>query len=211
MGDAADDAERRANNEREEPMSDEVTTHQIQGVCAGTMMKGDWNEYHVDIGKQYPVKLATKQDDIKAAAAAAGSQVAVWTYTERDGNPNPHRPGEFFKNRYLSNVEVGGTLDPALAAQQTIPTTGASTRPGTMPNPEGRDVSIERQVIVKEVLPHLAEFKDQDEMFALMDRLDEWMGRERPKAEGAKPPVAEAAPATETTPPPVDDQDDIPF
>lgn len=194
-------------------MSDEVTTHQIEGVCEGVMMKGDWQEFHIGIGKQYPVKLSTKQDDIKAAAMAAGNAKAVWTYTEKQGGPNPHRPGEFFKNRYLSSVEVGGTLDPALAGQQTLSDApaGGGARPGQMPNPEGRDVSIERQVIVKEVLPHLAEYKDQDEMFALMDRLDEWMGRERPKAEGTTKEAAGNEGQQATPDAPVDPDDDIPF
>jgi hypothetical protein len=191
-------------------MSDEVTTHQIKGFCDGVMMKGDWQEYHVNIGKTYPVKLSTKQDDVKAIASAAGTQEAVWTYRERQGGPNPHRPGEFFKNRYLSKVEVGGVLDPALAGQ-----TGGSNAPsgggisaGSMPSSEGRERSIERQVLVKEVLPHLATFKDQDEMFALLDRLDEWMGRERPtKAVGDEVALGQQAPSDA----PVDPDSDIPF
>jgi len=188
-------------------MSDEFTTHQIEGFCDGVMMKGDWSEYHINIGKTYPVKLSTKQPDVQAAAAGAGTQVAIWTYGEKQGGPNPHRPGEFFKNRYLNNVEVGGVLDPALAEQQTIPNgpSGGGIRPGQMPNPEGRDVSIERQVIVKEVLPHPSEFTDQDSMFALMDRLDDWMGRERKRADAPEKP-AEAAPKTDP-----DDDDLIPF
>jgi hypothetical protein len=192
-------------------MSDEVTTHQIQGVCEGVMMKGDWQEFHIGIGKQYPVKLSTKQDDIKALAAAAGANVAIWTYTERQGGPNPHRPGEFFKNRYLSNVEVGGTLDPALAAQQTIPSTSTATGGGAHhpPSPEGREVSIERQTIVKAVLASDWKFTDEDQLFVLLDRLDDWMARERPKAEATEKP-AEERPA-ETAPPAVDPDDDIPF
>lgn len=187
-------------------MSDEVTTHQIQGTCDGVMLKGDWNEYHIGIGKQYPVKLATKHDDIKALAAAAGTQMAVWTYTEKQGGPNPHRPGEFFKNRYLSNVEVGGTLDPALAAQQTIPTGGGTA--AHLPSPEGREKSIERQTIIKAAIAVYPtdQIKTEDDWFALLTRLDGWIS-EKP-AEVPQPTPTEVA-----TPPAaaVDPDDDIPF
>lgn len=191
-------------------MSDEVTTHQIEGVCEGTMMRGDWSEFHIGIGKQYPVKLSTKQDDIKAQALAAGTQKAVWTYTEREGGPNPHRPGENFKNRYLSKVEVGGTLDPALAAQQTLPIAGA-TRAGSAPNPEGRETSIERQVIVKAAigLYPAALVESDDDWFALLNRLDEWMAHERPKPDVGEKAAGEEKPAEAA--PTVDPDDDIPF
>jgi TQXA domain-containing protein len=211
MGDAADDAERRADNEREEGMSDEVTTHQIQGTCDGVMLKGDWSEYHIGIGKQYPVKLATKHDDIKALAAAAGTQMAVWTYTEKQGGPNPHRPGEFFKNRYLSNVEVGGTLDPALAVQQT--STGSAARAGATPNPEGRDTSIERQVIVKAAIglyPGTL-IETDDDWFAFVGRLDEWMAHERARQGVEQNPAPAAAATPAAAAPAVDPDDDIPF
>jgi hypothetical protein len=186
-------------------MSDEVTTHQIEGVCGGVMMKGDWQEFHIDIGKQYPVKLASKHDDVKAAVAAAGAQKAVWTYTQRDGNPNPHRPGEFFKNRYLSTVEVGGTLDPALASEQGSSTTQGATH---LPGPEGRERSIERQTIIKAAIFAFPKDKieTEDDWFALLTRLDGWIS-EKP-AEVPQPTPTEVA-----TPPAdaVDPDDDIPF
>ena len=185
-------------------MSDEVTTHQIEGVCRGVMLKGDWQEFHIDIGKQYPVKLASKHEDVKAQAAAAGEQKAVWTYTERDGNPNPHKPGEFFKNRYLSKVEVGGTLDPALAGQSSSSNApvGGGVSGAQMPSSEGREQSIERQTIVKAIAPlYNSEGMTEDGFFSLLDRLDDWMGRKR-----AEQPQQ----AAEEQPPPPDD-DDIPF
>jgi hypothetical protein len=186
-------------------MSDEVTTHQIEGVCDGVMMKGDWQEYHVNIGKQYPVKLSTKHDDIKLLAAAAGTDKAIWTYTERQGGPNPHRPGEFFKNRYLSNVEVGGTLDPALASAPSA--SGSSSGP----SPEGRDASIERQTIIKAALPLLdkipAEGTETGEFLRFLDKLDEWIATPRAKPAAPAPAAAEEPAA----PKPDDDDDDIPF
>jgi hypothetical protein len=186
-------------------MSEEVTTHQVKGVCGGVMMKGDWLEFHIDIGRQYPVKLSTKQEDVKAAGQAAGSQEAVWTYTERDGNPNPHKPGEFFKNRYLSKVEVGGTVDPALAGQQSTsnaPTSGANRGGG---RPAGETRSIERQAVVKAAL-HLypsSLLTTDAQWFDLIERVHVWVAEE--KAETPKPQPQEAPTSYEKP------DDDIPF
>lgn len=155
----------------------EAITRQIEGVCEGVMMKsGGWHEYHINIGQQYPVKLATKQEDVQLMAAAAGSAKAVWTFSESDGNPNPHQPGKFFKNRYLSNVAVGGTLDPALAGQQSLTTTQPASS-GGLPSSEGRERSIERQTIVKASMPfYPADVITTDEQFfALIRRLDGFM------------------------------------
>ena len=191
--------------------SNEVTTHQVQGVCEVMQMRGDWVEYHVEIGRQFPVKLSTKQPAVKDAAQAAvnAKAQAVWTYSERQGNPNPHRPGEFFKKRYLESVVIGGTLDPALAEQQQTHQDEAAGAPQTRTfSTDERGVSIERQVIVKALAPLFAlADADEERLFALADRLDDWMGRVR-----AKPPEE----PTEKNEPVNDGQrqdetDDIPF
>ncbi len=192
-------------------MSDEVTTHQVEGFCDGIMLKGgDWQEFHINIGRQYPVKLASKQKDIQEAVAAAGRNPAVWTYSERDGNPNPHRPGEFYKNRYLEKVEVGGTPDPALAAQQKkTEATAGTTGQQVFLSDDGRGQSIERQVIVKAVLANLAltgDSFDEEKLFGLLDRLDDWMGRQRATTTVAATAAETAAPAGN-----IPDDDDIPF
>jgi hypothetical protein len=190
-------------------MSDAVTL-EVQGFCESMLVKGEWAEFHINFGQQYPKKLSTKKDEIKAAAMAAGQQQAVWRYTEMEGNPNPHRPGENYKKRYLGSVVVGGTLDPNLAApvgQQegsNAPAGGGSQGPQT---PTARDRSIERQVIVKAGTELWAAGKVEDEeaFFNLLDRLDVWIQVE------AIPPATPAAAAAEppaATPP---DDDDIPF
>ena len=168
---------------------------QVQGVCDGVMLKGEWHEFHINVGRQYPVKLSTKQPDVIDLATVAGQQQAVWIYKETEGGPNPHRPGENFKNRYLSKVEVGGTLQP----QQQLPSTA-----GGKSSDERQ--SIERQTVVKAALPaYLAatEFVGEDSLFALMDRTAAWI-----KGSPAAPP--QAAPQTQGAPP-VDDGSDIPF
>lgn len=190
-------------------MSDEVTQHQIQGTCEVVQMRGEWMEFHVDIGKQYPVKLSSKQPAIKEAAQAAitAKAVAVWSYSQRDGKENPHQPGTFFKNRYLESVVIGGELDPALAGQtshQDAPA-GAGVQGGRMPDERG--VSIERQVIVKAIAPLFgAEGFDDERIFTLADRLDDWMGRKRTEPDA---PAATGEPVNDGQH--LDEQDDIPF
>ena len=192
---------------------DEATIHQIKGKCDGMMSRGEWREFHINIGKQYPVKLSTKQPDVIDKALAAGERDAVWTYSEKQGGANPHRPGEFFKNRYLSNVEVGGELDPTIASgQMSIANAqgGGGNAGAGMPSTEGREVSIERQSLVKASLPIFNLFDGEDAFFTFIDRLDDWMGRERAKA-AVEEPEKPAEPAADPNPTPPDDQDDIPF
>ena len=192
-------------------MSDEVVTRQVEGTLAGVNFGSEgWKEYAIDVGRQYPVKLSTKQPDVQQAAEAAHGQKAVWTFTERDGNPNPHKPGTYYKNRYLGSVTVGGTLDPALAGQTASSNapTGGGNQGGSMPT-EGREVSIERQTLVKAVLALVSdfEFKDEDGLFKFLDRLDDWMGRTR----GGQPAAADALPAQGLPAGDEDPNDDIPF
>lgn len=190
-------------------MSEPVTL-QVQGFCEAMMVKGEWTEFHINVGRQYPVKLATKKDEVKTQAMAAGQQQAVWTYNETEGNPNPHRPGENFKNRYLNAVEVGGTLDPNLAQPQQGGGGTAARSGGGGESGDERGRSIERQVIVKSASRVWAAGKidTADEFFALLTRMDEWMiSDDAPAATPAATPAEAASPPAAETPP----DDDIPF
>jgi hypothetical protein len=66
-----------------------------------------WVTFSINIGKQYPVKLSTKVPAVIEQGRAAGMQASTWHYKESQGNPNPHKPGEFYKNRFFESVEVG--------------------------------------------------------------------------------------------------------
>lgn len=199
-------------------MSDSVTK-QVQGVCEGVMERGDWLEFHINIGRQYPVKLSTKKDEIKTIGRLAGQNMAVWTYNETEGGPNPHRPGENFKNRYLSNVVVGGALDPSLAGSQPGQTSMAvAPTGGAAPvlTGEERNMSIERQTIVKALAPMLWEIKatdlSTDQWFELVDRVDAWMGKPRVTQANVEQPAPAPAPSADDFPPQSgQDDDDIPF
>lgn len=184
---------------------------QVQGVCEGILERGDWLEFHINIGRQYPVKLSTKKEEIKTIARLAGQQMAVWTFNETEGGPNPHRPGENFKNRYLSNVVVGGALDPALAGNQpgqtslaVAPTGGAAPMIG----PDERGQSIERQVILKAAISVFpgGTIVTEDQWFALITRLDSWLAAPR-----TTQATVEAPPAAAETTPFQNADDDIPF
>lgn len=165
-------------------------TKQIKGFCQGEVPNGDWSEFHINIGRQYPVKLSTKQDDVKALARAAGRNDAVWTFSESDGNPNPHKPGTFFKNRWLSKVEVGGVLDPTLSPQPSG---------GSAPAVSGDErVSIERQTIIKAVVPLVGDNLSWEAAMQRIRELDAWIGTERPTT-GYEAAVSQA------------DDEDIPF
>jgi hypothetical protein len=77
------------------------------GTLGGIMEKtGGWHEIHVNLpGKQYPLKVSTKKQELVELARAAGENVMEWTYTEQDsGRENPNRPGTNYVNRYFEGV-----------------------------------------------------------------------------------------------------------
>jgi hypothetical protein len=109
-------------------------TKTVTGTLAGIMEKtGDWRQIHVAVhGKQYPVKMDTKKQELIELARAAGDNVMEWTYTEQDsGNPNPHKPGTNYVNRYFEGVAPVGSG----GAETASPATGA---PAAAPAPSGQ-------------------------------------------------------------------------
>jgi hypothetical protein len=119
-------------------------TRIVQGTLAGIMEKtGGWHEIHVSVpGKQYPVKVSTKKQELVELARAAGENVMEWTYTEQDsGTPNPHQPGKNFINRYFEGVAPVGA-NPA----------GSVATPASAPKgytPDTKDRMIVRQSALK--------------------------------------------------------------
>jgi hypothetical protein len=190
-------------------LSDTTEVLQIEGFCEGVMMKGDWQEFHINVGKQYPVKLSTKHDDVKALAAAAGNKPGVWSYNEKDGNPNPNKPGTFYKNRYLNSVEVGAVLSEEAKAKQAAAGGGTSSSAPAGRTPDERR-SIERQTIVKAaiVLYPMGLITTDDEWFALVGRIDAFVTA-GPPAPAAAAPAAGPGPQEPAAAPSPDD--DIPF
>ena len=190
----------------------------VVGTMTGEMQRNEWSEFHIDKGTQYPVKLATKKEEIKAQARALYGKIGTFTYTEADGNPNPHRPGEFYKNRYLVSAIEG--------AQQQIPQAAAPAPAGAAPAPPSATQSaspaplkdfaeerrsIERQTIVKAVLPLYGQkgFEEWTAILAACADLDVFMASERVVVTVPRPTTQAApSPGYEDQP---DPDSDIPF
>lgn len=190
-------------------MSEGAVKKQAKGVCKEISEKDGWTTFHIDVGRQYPLRLQTKLEAIVKQGREAGNNEAVWTFEESQGGENPNRPGQHYINRRLEKAEVGASLDPALASGSSGGTGGGSGGGGGQARDEATNISIERQVILKSVFASERKFENDAELFAFLDRLDDWMGRDRPIAPAAVVPVATpaaAAPAAESYP-----DDDIPF
>lgn len=108
-------------------MSDLITCV-LHGTCSEISEKNGWTAFSIDIGRQYPVKLQTKKDDVIAMARAIGIGQATWTYLFGLGGENPHRPGTHYKNRYLESALPG-----LVRAQVAEPDLEEGSTPSTVP------------------------------------------------------------------------------
>lgn len=100
-----------------------VGDHTVTGTLSGVEPKGDWKVFSVTPpGAQYPHKLSTKKQEIvDQAMALLGQMVTVQATVQDSGNPNPHRPGENYLNRYLNAIgpaTEGATTQQPQAQQQ---------------------------------------------------------------------------------------------
>ncbi len=176
-------------------MSDEAVKVQYEGVCEEITEKNGWTQFSINVGTKYPVRLSTKLPALIEQGRAAGQQNAVWSAKESQGGENPNKPGTFYTNRYLDGVEVGGTVSaPAANASGDAPRT-TGTR-----NDDGTRGSIERQVIIKEMVQHYPAIDSLsvDAWWGLMGELEEFLANGVPKVA----PVLDEHGAT---------ADDIPF
>jgi hypothetical protein len=89
----------------------EAVTKTITGTCAEITERGDWTQFAIDVGTQYPVKLSTKLAPLVELGRAASKDGGAfdWTFKESQGGENPHKPGTYYTNRYLEAVESAGT------------------------------------------------------------------------------------------------------
>ena len=121
---------------------------QVSGVCSEVSERGEWTTFHVDIGTQYPVKLATKKAEIVelGRAASKSGDEFVWTYTESQGNENPHKPGTYYMNRYLEAV---APRDGSEAPQNATPAAQPPSRDERAQSEAVRQRLIIRQTCIK--------------------------------------------------------------
>jgi len=79
----------------------------IVGTCASIIKKtSGWYEFEIMApGKQYPVRLATKKQELVELARAAHSDTMTWTYNETESDKVNEHTGKPFLNRYLEGVD----------------------------------------------------------------------------------------------------------
>src|SRR5438094_669199 len=118
----------------------EATHKSVVGVCESVVIKGDWHEFNILIdGNTYPLKLSTKKPDLVTLgeALAKGKVRAEWGYLERQGNPNPHRPGTFYQDRYLDSAraldDIPEVADPATTPAMPHPAELDADAPEAVP------------------------------------------------------------------------------
>lgn len=121
----------------------------IVGQCASVVEKpSGWVEFHImKPGNQYPVRLATKLEQLIEEGRAVKDQIATWTYNETEGDINP-KSGKPYINRYFEGVALGDHGD--TSKKQS----GATSSEGPSPHHEAvhyadKDRLISRQVCLK--------------------------------------------------------------
>lgn len=187
-------------------MADETLTV-VGTIGAITEKPTGWVEFQIRIaGREHPVRLETKKAEIIAQGRAVGTGEAVWSYNERDGNPNPNRPGTFYKNRMLLGAELV-TAENRAAATQAAATTVVQNYGGGRSGDERR--SIERQTIVKAAAHLRPSFAGDTEFFVFLDALHEWVTEGASVASGATESAGEPGGGHDQPPPP--DDGDVPY
>ena len=122
----------------------------VQGqVTAIEPRANDWAAVHILVpGKQFPIKLSTKRQDLIGAAQQMAWQVVDALYNEEEStNINPHN-GQPYVNRYLEQLAPAGQMPqpqqnptqpavpmPIPAQPQAVPTTGCSRSPAGVRQP----------------------------------------------------------------------------
>lgn len=185
----------------------------VVGTLESITEKGDWTRFEINVGRQYPMRLDTKKEEIIAKGRAVRGHEAVWTYVESQGGENPRKPGEYFTNRHLENAEI---LTDSNRPAGTTSGGGSSSGGGaTIGRPPEERRSIERQTILKAViplLPRIPEGDDEEAFLTFCDHCFEWLTEAPaavPASTGATESDGEPGGGHEAAPPPTDD--DIPF
>lgn len=94
-----------------------------EGICREISERGDWITFHIDVGSQYPVRLATKKSEIieEGRAASRSGAVMAWYYNEVETEKINEKSGKPFINRYLEKVEASnGTSTTTSSTSQGV-------------------------------------------------------------------------------------------
>jgi hypothetical protein len=131
-------------------MSDKET-HVITGTCQEISERSGWTTFHIDIGRQYPVKLATKLPPLIEAGRDAGQDVHDWTYIERESDTINEHTGKPYVNRYLEGIDAAGAAAPAVQQAAGAPVAGPRPLP-----PGDKDRAITRMACLRTAAQALA-------------------------------------------------------
>lgn len=191
-------------------------TLEATGKVTGFEMKsGGMRVFSVDTGGQWPLKVATKKEDIIAQGLEALEwDAATVRYTESDSKNINEHTGEPFKNRYVQSF-LPQTPAEAKAAAEAAKQGGGFMRA----RPPEERLSIERQSALKTAFGFgaykLAQCKTSEEraelelyLFGLATRLEAHVARpaeDTPVGTDDEPP-----PLTDADAPPIVDED-VPF
>jgi hypothetical protein len=101
----------------------------VVGTLSGITEKpSGWFEIEVSMpGKQYPLKLSTKKQELVELARAAGENAMTWRYAEQESEKINEHTGKPYVNRYFNGVVPMSQQEPAPAGSE--PTHHAGTKP----------------------------------------------------------------------------------
>lgn len=177
-------------------MSDERVSEErtIIGLGSATERDNGWWSFSVqEENRQYPTKLDTKLPELveRARKACREKIVAAWRFDESDGNPNPNRPGTFYKNRMLKQV------DRATDEHRQTQTSSSSSSGGGGGNDPVKDDLIVRQFALREAVNRAGQIdttrgapvdpNDEVNVLAIMEEYAEAIWKKTSR--GAKPDV----------------------
>lgn len=128
-------------------MSEQTITGALDGI---TEKASGWFEITVAVpGKQYPIKLATKRQELVELARAAGQNVMEWTYNEVESEKINEHTGKPYVNRYFEGVAPVGSSPPAANAGSSAPRPAGGGDAMTKEEWARKDSAIHRMAATK--------------------------------------------------------------
>ena len=126
-------------------MSEKIATGISQAV---TEKSAGWVEFEIDVGSQYPVRLATKQSETIELGRAAhrGGERMDWHYVEKESDKINEKSGKPFVNRYLNSVSLP---DPSNATSSVATPEAAPKDAMTKEEWARKDSAIHKMACIK--------------------------------------------------------------
>lgn len=152
-------------------------TKQAVGSCQEISEKSGWTTFSVDVGSQYPLRLATKKTEVIEAARAVGTALTTWTYVEKESEKINEHTGKPYINRYLEGVS-GALPDTPASSGSSTPT----EQPRTGLTGADKDRAITRMACLKaaaDTIDRSAAHDDRGgDVIELAARYETWVYRD---------------------------------